>query len=325
VEDLDMCEIPSRNLGLDLVRVTEAAALAAGRWIGLGRHQEADQAATAAVVKALQAMGVEGCAVVGGGESGGRHVMMLCDVVPDRETALDVMSDPIDGVSLLAYGYPGAIAVIAAAPSGTFRFFPSATYMEKLVVNADVAPALVPECLDAPAAWTLALIARALGKHIGNLTVFVLDRPRHADLIREVRATGAHVMLRAEGDITGALMAATRESGVDVLMGTGGFKEGLISACAIKAMGGAMLARLAPQSQGELDRLHEAGLNLGEVMTCDDLVEGSIVFFAVTGITDGPLLSGVRYRGNRASSNSMILRGETRTRRTIHAEHLLRE
>jgi fructose-1,6-bisphosphatase II len=197
--------------------------------------------------------------------------------------------------------------------------------MEKLVVSADVAQALVPECMDAPAAWTLALIARALGKHLGNLTVFVLDRPRHGDLIREIRATGAHVTLRAEGDITGALMAATRESGVDVLMGTGGFKEGLISACAIKAMGGAMLARLAPQSQGELDRLQEGGLDLDEIMTCDDLVEGDVVFFAVTGITDGPLLSGVRYRGNRATSNSMILSGKTRTRRLIRTEHVLRE
>ena len=319
-----MSEMPSRNLGLDLVRVTEAAALAAGRWMGLGQRQGADQAATAAVLDALRAMGVEGCAVVGA-EAGGRHVMTLFDTVPDREVTLDVLSDPIDGVSLLSYGYPGAIAVIAAAPARAFRLIPAATYMEKLVVNADVAPALVPECVDAPAAWTLALIARALDKRIGNLTVFVLDRPRHADLIREVRATGAHVMLRAEGDITGALMAATRESGIDVLMGIGGFKEGVISACAIKALGGAILARLAPQSKSELDRLQQEGLGLGEVMTCDQLVEGEIVFFAVTGITDGPLLSGVRYRGNRATSNSMILRGETRTRRIIRAEHLLRE
>jgi fructose-1,6-bisphosphatase II len=292
--------------------------------MGLGRRQGADQAATAAVLDALQAMGIEGCTVAGG-EAGGRHVMMLCDMVPEGETTLDLLSDPIDGVSLLSYGYPGAIAVVAAAPTGAFRLIPEATYMEKLVVNADVASALVPECVDAPAAWTLALIARALSKRIGNLTVFILDRPRHADLIREVRATGAHVMLRAEGDITGALMAATRESGIDVLMGIGGFKEGMISACAIKALGGTMLARLAPQSQSELDRLQQAGLDLGEVITCDQLVEGEIVFFAVTGITDGPLLSGVRYRGNRATSNSMILRGETRTRRIIHAEHLLSE
>ncbi|MBN1641779.1 MAG: fructose-bisphosphatase class II family protein [Anaerolineae bacterium] len=319
-----MTEMPSRNLGLDLVRVTEAAALAAGRWMGLGRRQEADQAATAAAIDTLQAMDVVGCAVVNG-EAGGSHVMMLCNMVPDRETTLDVLSDPIDGAALLAYGYPGAIAVIAAAPSGAFHQQSAATYMEKLVVNAAVSQALVPECLDAPAAWTLALIARALDKRVGNLTVFVLDRPRHADLIREVRATGAHVVLRAEGDITGALMAVTRESGIDALMGIGGYTEGLISACAIKAMGGAMLARLAPQSRGELTRLQEVGLDVGAIMTSDELVEGEIVFFAATGITDGPLLSGVRYRGNRATSNSMVLRGETRTRRIIHAEHLLRE
>jgi fructose-1,6-bisphosphatase II len=195
--------------------------------------------------------------------------------------------------------------------------------MEKIVVNAQVANALVTECMDAPAGWTLALVARAQGKQLGHLTVFILDRPRHADLIEEVRATGAHIMLRTEGDITGALLAATPQSGVDILMGIGGVTEGLISACAVKAMGGAMLGRLAPQSKRELEAVVETRLDRKQIFTCDDLVSSDQVFFAATGITDGPLLDGVRYHGDRATSNSMILRGETRTRRIIHAEHRL--
>jgi fructose-1,6-bisphosphatase II len=319
-----MAEGPSRNLGLDLVRIAEAGALAAARWMGLGSPDRADQAATGAVVETLESMGIPGCSVVGG-EGKGRHVLLLCDRSPSgAEEVLDVMADPIDGVSLLAYGYPGAISVIAAAPAGHFRPLTEAVYMEKIVVNATVAPSLVPECLDAPAAWTLALVARTLDKPVGTLTVFVLDRPRNADLVREIRATGAHVVLRAEGDVTGALLAASREGAIDLLMGIGGVKEGLISACAVKALGGAMLGRLAPQSERELDAIQAAGLDVAEVMTLENLVKGEGVFFAATGITDGPLLTGVRFRGNRATTHSMILRGETRTRRMIEAEHLLK-
>jgi fructose-1,6-bisphosphatase II len=305
------------------VRITEAGALAAARWMGLGSPDRADQAATGAVVETLESMGIPGCTVVGG-EGKGRHVLMLCTDSPASDAEmLDVMADPVDGVSLLAYGYPGAISVIAAAPAGHFRSLGEAAYMEKIVVNARVAQALVPECLEAPAAWTLALVARTLEKPVGALTVFMLDRPRNTDLVREIRSTGAHVVLRAEGDVTGALLAASREGAVDILMGIGGVKEGLISACAVKAMGGAMLGRLAPQSERELEAIQMAGLDLSAAMTADDLVEGEGVFFAATGITDGPLLTGVQFRGNRATTHSMILRGETRTRRVIEAEHLL--
>jgi fructose-1,6-bisphosphatase II len=318
-----MSERPSRNLGLDLVRATESAALTAGRWMGLGRPREADEVATRAVIQVLDTMGVQGHTAVGGGDVRGTHVVLLRGMSAGSHTTMDILADPIDGRALLAYGYPGAISVISAAPAGAFQSFPSNVHMDKIVVNADVADALVPECLDAPAAWTLALVARAQGKEIGNLTVFVLDRPRHADLIKEIRATGAHVMLRTEGDVTGALLAASRQSGVDILMGIGGIVEGLISSCAIKALGGAMLGRLAPQSDSELRAIREGGFDLDQIWTGDGLVMGNGVFFAATGITDGALLSGVRYRGNRATSHSMILRGETRTRRMIQAEHLL--
>jgi fructose-1,6-bisphosphatase II len=315
-----MNQRPSRNLGLDLVRVTETAALTAVRWMGLGRPREADQAAAQAAIKALETVGIKGHAE----RSLAGHLMLVGDAAGDDGVPVDIIADPIDGRSLLAYGFPGALSVVVGAPSGALCCLPSASYMDKLVVSAEVAEALVPECLDAPAAWTLALIARVKNKQVGNLTVFVLDRPRHADLIREIRATGAHIMMRTEGDITGALLAASRGSSVDVLMGIGGVTEGIISACAVKAMGGAMLGRLAPQSESELRAIREDGLELGQILTCDEIVSGDIVFFAATGITDGPVLSGVSYQGNQASTNSMILRGETRTRRIVHAKHRLR-
>ncbi len=314
-----MNQCPSRNLGLDLVRVTESAALTAVRWMGLGRPQEADQATAQAAVKALTTVGMEGR--VNRRPTG--HLMLLGDVSCSDGLPVDIIADPLDGRGLLAYGVPGAISVIAGATSGAFRPLSSASYMEKMVVNAQVAEALVPECMDAPAAWTLALIARAKGKRVGNMTVFVLDRPRHADLIQEIRATGAHIMLRTEGDITGALLAASPSSNVAVLLGIGGVTEGLISACAVKAMGGAMLGRLAPQSEGELRAIREADLELERILTSEELVAGDGVFFACTGITDGPLLSGVSYHANRATTNSMIMRGETRTRRVLRAEHTL--
>ena len=319
-----MSKRPSRNLGLDLVRATEAAALTAGRWMGLGRPKEADQAAAQAMAKALEALGMEGRIAFSGEGKLRNYATLVSHAFSSTNSLVDIVLDAVDGRALLAYGYPGAISVMAGAPSGAFWSFSPAVYMDKIVVNAQVAAALVPECLDAPAAWTLALVARAKGKRVGNLTVFVLDRPRHADLIEEIRATGAHVMLRTEGDITGALLASSLHSGVDILMGIGGIIEGLITACAVKAMGGAMLGRLAPQSDKERTAIEAAGLELEPILTCDELVSSDAVFFAATGITDGPLLSGVRYHEGYATSHSMILRGETGTRRLISTEHFVR-
>jgi fructose-1,6-bisphosphatase II len=197
--------------------------------------------------------------------------------------------------------------------------------MEKLVVNRSAAGALMPECLDAPAAWILALIARAKQKKIRDLVVFVLDRPRHADLIEEIRTAGTRVMLRGDGDISGALMAASSDGIVDALMGIGGAPEGVIAACAVKSSGGAMLVRLTPQSEAEHARVLEAGLDPHRILSCNELVTSDQVFFAATGITDGPMLAGVRYHGDRAETHSLILRGETGTRRIMQAEHLIAE
>jgi len=194
--------------------------------------------------------------------------------------------------------------------------------MENIVVGRAVAGALVAECMDAPTAWTLALIARTTQKQIRDLVVFVLDWPRHAALVEEIRQAGARVMLHTDGDIAGALMAASPGSGVDVLFGVGGVPEGVIAACAVKALGGAMLGRLAPQSEAERVAIAGAGLNLRQILSSHELIAGEQVFFAATGITDGPLLTGVRYHGERAETQSLILRADTGSRRVMYAEHV---
>jgi fructose-1,6-bisphosphatase II len=199
----------------------------------------------------------------------------------------------------------------------------SAVYMDKIIVDAQVAPYLVPECIDAPVAWTLALVARAKDVPVESLRVFVLDRPRHVDMIAEIRAAGAHILLRPDGDIAGALMVCTPQSGVDLLMGVGGVVEGLLAACALKALGGAILGRLAPQSDEERDAIRASGFDPETILSADDLVAGDQAFFAATGITDGPLLTGVIYYGERAETNSLILRSKTRTRRRVFSEHLV--
>ena len=316
---------PYRNLGLDLVRATEGAALSAGHWMGLGKPDEADRNARATMCAILSTVEMDGRVVAG--EEGrlptSERLRTGARTGTGTGPQVDVVPDPIDGCSLLAQGHPGAISVVAAAPRGAFWAPTTAVYMEKIVVNAQVAPFLVPECMDAPAAWTLALVARAEQKKVSDLVVFVLSRPRHVDLVDEIRTAGARVMLRSEGDIAGALMAVFPDGGIDILMGTGGIAEGLLAACAVKAAGGAMLGRLAPQSAKERAVITSKGLDARRILSVDELVTGDEIFFAVTGITDGPLLSGVQYHGNRATSNSIILRGETRTRRIMRAEHLL--
>lgn len=316
-----------RNLGLDLVRATEAAALSAAHQMGLGNPAMCDVSAGAAMLKTLSATDINGRVVIGeeGKRWTGTPVKTGTAVGTGAGPEIDLILDPVDGCRLLARGYPGAITAIAAAPQGALWAPRPAVYMEKIVVDAEVGAKLVPECLDAPAAWTLALVARAKGKKVKDLTVFVLERPRHADLIAEIRAAGAHVKLYADGDVAGALIAATVGSGIDLLMGIGGIPEGLIGACAARASGGNMLGRLAPQSEEEAAAVAAAGLDTKRIMTEDEMVATNEVIFVATGITEGPLLDGIRFERRLARSNSMIIRGHTRTRRIIHAEHLLEE
>ena len=312
--------LPS-NLGLDLARVTEAAALGAGRWMGFGKRDEADQAATHAMAAALNELELS-CHVVIGEESRlGVHSPLDSgeEIGGGLGPGIDLVLDPIDGSSLLTKGYPNAISVAGAAPRGAMLSLYPAVYMEKIVVDRQVAEFLVPECMDAPAAWTLALVARMKKKAVRDLVVFVLDRKRHVDLIEEIRVAGARVLLHPEGDIAGALMAAYPKVNVDLLMGVGGVPEGIIAACAVKPLSGAMLARLAPQSEEERELVRSAGLDLTRIYTQDDLVSGEEIFFAATGITDGVLLSGVKYHGEEAETESLVLRCQTGTRRIVQA------
>jgi fructose-1,6-bisphosphatase II len=315
----------SRNTGLDLVRATEASALAAARWMGLGLRQEADTAASAAMAAALEAVAIDGRIVIGEEGRRGRLVALPTGraVGTGRGVPVDVVVDAIDGRRLLAQGRPGAITVAAVAARGTMWSPSPAAYLDKLVVNRQVAPHLVPECMDAPAAWTLGLIARAKGKAVRDLVVFVLERPRHGDLIDEIRTAGARVMLADDGDISGALLAASPDGPIDALMGIGGAAEGVTAACGVKSLGGGMLARLAPQSDEEREAIARGALDPRRIIGLNDLVASEQIFFVVTGITDGLLLKGVHYEGERASTNSLILRSETRTRRLIFAEHLI--
>jgi fructose-1,6-bisphosphatase II len=316
---------PPRNLGLDLVRVTEAAALSACRWMGLGQLDEANQAAAEAMCEALNTLDMDGRIVIGEEARLGTHSLLDSgqSVGTGRGPEMDVVVDPIEGRKLLAQGHPDAIAVAGVAPRGSMWAPAPAVYMEKIVVDCEAADALVPECMDAPAAWTLALVARMKRKPVRDLVVFVLNRPRHRHLIEEIRAAGARAMLRTDGDIAGSLLAAMSNIGVDVLMGIGGVPEGVITACAVKAVRGGMLGRLAPQSDEERAAIEAAGLDTKRILTCDELVSCNEIFFAATGITDGALLAGVQYHGHEAKTESLLLRAETGTRRHMRAEHLI--
>ncbi|MDP1545404.1 MAG: class II fructose-bisphosphatase [Anaerolineales bacterium] len=319
-----MSEAPNRNLALELVRVTEAAALAASHWMGRGQKESGDGAAVEAMRLILGTVEMDGVVVIGEGAKD--HAPMLYDgerIGSGSGPAVDVAVDPIEGTSLLAYGRPDAISVVAIAPRGTMWSPGPAYYMNKLVVGREARAALHPGLLSAPVSETLSTIAASLQKPLGDLTVFVLDKPRHQKLIADIREAGARVLLRTDGDVAGALMAAMPNSGVDVLMGIGGTPEGVITACAVRALGGVMLGQLAPQREDERKAVEEAGLDLGRVLTELDLVQSEDVFFAATGITDGVLMPGVHYRGEGASTVSIVMRGKTGTVRKIHADHRL--
>lgn len=314
---------PSRNIGLDLVRVTETTALAAGRWIGSGDFLGAHRAATQAMADALNTLEMDGRIVVGEeGRLGDRSPLCSNQILGTGDGAsVDIVVDPIDGTLLMIKGMPGAISVVGMAPRDTIWSPTPAKYMEKIIVDREAAKVLVPECLDAPAAWTLALIARAKNKAVNDLAVVVLDRPRNQDLIKELRTAGARVLLRAEGDAEGALVCITPGTGIDLLMGIGGAPQGVMAACAVRALGGGMLARLSPQGDDERAAILEAGLDPHAVMTQKDLVTSNQIFFAVTGITNSVLLSEMHFVGAHASTHSLLIRGETGTRRFIEAEH----
>lgn len=317
---------PSRNFGLDLVRVTETTALAAARWTGSGNYESAHRAASRAMADALNTLEINGRIVIGEeGRPGTPDALTSKGRVgagdgPD----VDVVVDPIDGTRLLVKGRENAISVVGMAPRGAMWSPFPASYMEKIVVDSRAADSIVQECMDAPAGWTIALVARVKEKAVRDVSVLVLDRPRNRALIEEIRAAGARVILRDEGDTEGALLAATPNTGVDMLMGVGGAAQGVTSACLVRAMGGAMLARLSPQSDEELRAIREADLDEKKILTCSELVRSDEIFFAATGITNSFLLEPTQYYGAYAETHSLLLRAQTGTRRFIRAEHAAR-
>ncbi|MCS6962729.1 class II fructose-bisphosphatase [Thermoflexus sp.] len=314
-----MAQEPDRNLALELVRVTEAAALAAGRWMGRGDRNAADRAAVEAMRLMLRSIDMDGVVVIGEGEKDEAPMLYNGERIGNgRPPEVDVAVDPIDGTRLLALGRPGAIAVVALSERGTMFSPGRIVYMNKLAVGPEAREVID---LDAPIAENLRRIARAKGKDVDDLTVVILERDRHADLIREVRAAGARIKLITDGDVSAALMTAFPDSGIDVLVGIGGSPEAVITAAALKCLGGEIHARLWPRNEEERRFAAEMGYDLQQVLTADDLVQGDNIFFAATGITDGEILRGVRYTGDGARTHSVVMRSRSGTIRFVEAYH----
>jgi len=311
----------SRNLALELVRATEAAAIAAGPWVGAGDKNAADGAAVDAMRYRLSSVNFNGTVVIGEGEKDKAPMLFNGEVVGDGTGPnLDIAVDPIDGTRLTALGMNNALSVIAVADGGSM-FDPSAVfYMEKLVTGPEAADFVD---LRLPVKQNLHLVAKAKGKKINELTVCVLDRPRHVKLIEEIRACGARTRIILDGDVAGAIAACREGTGVDVMLGTGGTPEGIVAACAIKATGGVIQGRLAPTDDAEREKALAAGHDLDRILTTDDLVTSDNCFFAATGITDGKLLRGVRYGKNIVTTQSLVMRSSSGTVRTVEAEHRL--
>jgi fructose-1,6-bisphosphatase II len=312
---------PDRNLALELARVTEAGAMAAARWVGRGDKNGADGAAVHAMRALINTVSMKGVVVIGEGEKDRAPMLYNGEQVGDGTgPACDVAVDPIDGTRLTANGMPDAIAVLAVSARGSM-YDPSAVfYMSKLVTGAAAADVVD---IEAPAAHNIAAVARAKGCSSSDVTVVILDRPRHERLIAEVREAGARIKLITDGDVAGSIMAAREGTGVDLLLGVGGTPEGIITACAIKCLGGVIQARLAPRDDAEREKALAAGHDLSHVLTTDDLVTSEDAFFAATGITDGELMAGVRYRAGGASTHSLVMRARSGTIRNIHSEHQL--
>ncbi len=311
---------PDRNLALELVRTTEAAALAAARLVGMGDKIAADQAAVDAMRIVLEHVSMDGVVVIGEGEKDEAPMLYNGEHIGDGSTpSVDIAVDPLEGTTLTAKGMASALSVIALAPKGTMFDPGPCVYMRKLAGSPEIADLLD---IDRPLADTLNLIAKRKDVDIRDLMVVVLDRPRHEEGIAEIREAGARVRLIADGDVSAALLAASPQSPVDLLWGIGGTPEGVISAAALKCTGGGLVARLYPRNQEEHDAAIAAGYDLNKQMTKDDLISGEDCFFSATGVTDGDLLQGVRYQGHSAATTeSLVMRSRTGTVRRIRATH----
>lgn len=311
--------LSDKNLALDLVRVTEAAALAAARFHGRGDKEEADGAAVAAMRVAFQSVHIRGNVIIGEGEKD--HAPMLYNgeqVGFGDGPEIDIAVDPIEGTNAVAYGRPNAIAVVGAVDKGHMFNPGHSFYCKKIVVGQEAADVID---LDAPVRDNLVRIAQAKGKNLADLNVFVLDKPRHEELIKELRVCGVRVHMQPDGDVAGALMAADPRHPMDVLMGVGGTPEAVITACALKGTGAQMLMRLNPLSDAERQSVLDDGIDIDMIRSVDDIITTEKCYFSATGISSGDILRGVEYKGEFACTSSMISRGRTGTVRYIEAWH----
>ncbi|MDL9938342.1 class II fructose-bisphosphatase [Gordonia sp. ABSL1-1] len=312
-------QAPDRNLAMELVRVTEAAALAAGKWVGRGDKNGGDGAAVDAMRELLSTVSMRGVVVIGEGEKDEAPMLFNGEEVGNGDGPdCDVAVDPIDGTTLMAEGRPNSISVIAVSERGTM-YDPSAVfYMDKIAVGPEAKGAIN---IDESVEWNINSVAKAKGIDVADLTVIVLDRPRHADLIAEIRQAGAKIRLISDGDVAGAVAAADDVSTVDMLMGVGGTPEGIITAVAMKCMGGEIQGKLWPRNDEERQKAIDAGHDLDRVLTNDDLVSGENAFFCATGVTNGDMLRGVTYRPNGATTRSLVMRSKSGTIRRVEAVH----
>ncbi|AKK02771.1 class II fructose-bisphosphatase [Corynebacterium epidermidicanis] len=316
-------EIPDRNLAMELVRVTEAAALASGRWVGRGMKNEGDGAAVDAMRKLINSVNMKGVVVIGEGEKDEAPMLFNGEEVGTGFGAeVDIAVDPVDGTTLMAEGRPNAISVLAASERSSM-YDPSAVfYMNKIAVGPEAAGKID---ITAPAAHNISAVAKAKGIATSDVTVVVLDRPRHTDLIKEIREAGAKVRLISDGDVAGAVAAAQNSNSVDIMMGIGGTPEGIIAACAMKCMGGEIQGMLAPKDDAEREKAVAAGHDLDRVLLTNDLVASDNCYFVATGVTNGDMLRGVSYRANGATTRSLVMRSKSGTIRYIESVHQLQK
>jgi fructose-1,6-bisphosphatase II len=317
----DVVQVTNRNLAMELVRVTEAAALSAGRWMGKGNKEMVDQAAVDAMRQALDGVDMSGVVVIGEGEKDEAPMLYIGEQVGNgNQPEVDVAVDPVDGTRPLSQGVPGALAVVAIAERGSmYAAPPGVFYMEKIAVG----PALKHVIdINAPVAVNLDRIARVREAHIDDLTVVILDRPRHQEIIRQIREIGARIRLISDGDVAAAIQAAMEDyTGVDVLMGIGGAPEAVLAAAALKCIGGEIQCKIWPRNDEERERFKRDGIDLNQVYRTEDLVKGNDVSFAATGISGGELLDGVKYFGWGARTSSVMMRSRSGTIRYIQARH----
>ncbi|MDR7328938.1 class II fructose-bisphosphatase [Corynebacterium guangdongense] len=316
-------ERPDRNLAMELVRVTEAAALASGRWVGRGKKNEGDGAAVDAMRQLINSVSMRGVVVIGEGEKDEAPMLYNGEEVGTGDGPdVDIAVDPVDGTTLMAEGRPNAISVIAAADRGSM-YDPSAVFYMNKIATGPEAAGLID--IQAPVAHNIQVVAKAKGIDTDEVVVVVLDRPRHVDLIRDIREAGAKVRLISDGDVAGAVAAAqdTNTNSVDLMMGIGGTPEGIITACAMKAMGGEIQGVLAPRDDAEAAKARNAGHDLNRVLLTNDLVRSDNTYFAATGVTNGDMLRGVTYRANGATTRSLVMRSKSGTIRHVESRHRL--